>query len=67
MAGKHKGKKEEPQGTQTGKAWDDLTPEEKGREFDASHARPTSYAQKNFKAAKPGEGGRFFGKAKHKK
>jgi len=66
--GKHKGKKEDQQGTQAGKPWDELTPEEKGREFDASLARPKSYAAKNFKPAKPGEGGKgFFGKAKHKK
>lgn len=66
---KHKGPKEPEQGTQAGKAWDELTPEEKAREFDASHARPTSYAQKNFKSAKPGEGGKIFGfgKPKHKK
>jgi len=67
--GKHKGPKEDPQGTQAGKPWEELTPEEKGKEFDASHARPVSYAHKNFKTAKPGEGGRGFGfgKPKHKR
>jgi hypothetical protein len=67
---KRRGRPSEEPTTQAGVPFDQMTPEQKAREFDASHARPTSYAQKHFGKAKPGEGGKGifgFGKAKHKK
>lgn len=46
--GKHRGKPAKEVVGQNGKSWDEMTPEEKGREFDASYSRPRSYADKHF-------------------
>lgn len=75
MAGRRKGKPAKEQGTDAkdengkSKGWSKLTPAEKGAEFDASLKNPVGYAYRNFKEAKPGDGGKGFGfgRAKHKK
>lgn len=48
--GKHGGAGDYTAGTDTGPAFKDLTPEEKGEEFDASHEDPKGYAARNFGA-----------------
>lgn len=35
-------------GTDQGKPFDRMTPEQKAAEFDASHADPAAYAERNF-------------------
>lgn len=49
--GKHQGPQDpkELSGTDAGKPFDQLTPEEKGKEFDASDSDPTGYAGRNFR------------------
>lgn len=50
--GKHKGSQDpkELAGTDAGKPFDQLTPQEKGAEFDASDRDPKGYAERNFQA-----------------
>ncbi len=48
--GKHSGHGDEQAGTDTGPAFKDLTPEQKGDEFDASTEDPRGYAARNFGA-----------------
>jgi hypothetical protein len=64
MPGKHNGKRAEEPKTAKGKAWDEMTPAEKAAEFDASYARPISYAHKHFSGENQGQNGR---KPKHKR
>lgn len=47
---KHSGRGDGKAGTDTGPAFDKLTPEQKGKEFDASTSDPRGYAARNFGA-----------------
>lgn len=40
-------------GTDQGKKWEKLNPAGKGIEFDASHADPNGYAERNFVGGEP--------------
>lgn len=40
-------------GTDQGKPFDRMTPEQKATEFDASHEDPTGYADRNFTGSTP--------------
>lgn len=48
--GKHRGRGDGKSGTDNGKEFSKLTPEEKGEEFDAMEADPRGYAARNFGA-----------------
>jgi hypothetical protein len=61
--GRHSGKPAKEIKGQNGKSWEEMTPEEKGREFDASHNRPRSYATKHF-GAQDGPDKKLFWKRK---
>lgn len=50
MSGRHSGPADAAAGTDTGPAFGDLTPQEKGEEFDASTRDPIGYAARNFGA-----------------
>lgn len=56
MAGKHSGAGDFKPGTDSGKAFGDLSGEEKADEFDASTEDPRGYAERNF-GARPGDPG----------
>jgi len=63
--GKHNrgGAAKEPK-TDQGKAFGEMSGEEKGKEFDASHSNPRGYAARNFSNENQGKNGR---KGKHSK
>lgn len=48
--GKHSGPADAASGTDSGKAWEKLTAEQKGQEFDNSLQNPRGYAERNFGA-----------------
>ena len=48
--GKHKGEPADGHMTAAGVPFNDLTPQQKGAEFDASHSDATAYAERNFGA-----------------
>jgi hypothetical protein len=55
---KHRGSGDARPGTDTGPAFGELTPEDKGAEFDASTEDPRGYAERNF-GADPDSAGTF--------
>jgi hypothetical protein len=48
---KHSGPSDGKAGTDAGPAFQDLSPEDKAKEFDASDSDPLGYAHRNFGAA----------------
>lgn len=56
--GRHSGQGDATPGTDAGPAFDDLSAEEKGEEFDASTADPRGYAARNF-GSDPDSSGTF--------
>lgn len=60
--GKHGGRQAGEPGTDQGKAYGEMSGEEKGREFDASHSDPQGYAARNFTNENRSSGG-----GKHRK
>lgn len=48
-------------GTDAGPEFDNLTPQQKAAEFDASHNNPTAYAARNFGATPTDPGSRPLG------
>lgn len=59
--GKHGGRGDGKAGTDAGPAFDELEPEEKGQEFDASTEDPRGYAARNFGADPDSAGSRPLG------
>jgi hypothetical protein len=65
---KHDGRQAKEPKTNNGKAWDEMTPEEKAAEFDASDKNPRAYARDNFRQSKTEGNTRRYGFGpKHKK
>lgn len=61
-SGKHSGKPASEPKTDQGKPFNQMSGEEKAKEFDASHKDPRGYAERNFSNENRGQG-----KGKHRK
>jgi hypothetical protein len=55
--GKHGGGSAKEPRTDQGKGFGEMSPEEKGREFDSSHSDPKGYADRNFSNENRSSGG----------